>query len=173
MTETMKESNNLVYLMYSVPLIKATIIGNEKLKEVSGFEVAKEWPGMEFSFYLPFALKEIKENLSLEKWNYLIIHKESRTIIGEVSIQGNPSETGIAEIGYSIAPDFRKKGYGKEAVQFLISEIQNRQIEEIHAKAFEENKASQKILLSLGFKETGTSIHGENDKILHYKYVGN
>lgn len=170
MSETMKTSNHLIYLMYTLPLIQSTIIGTDKLKEVTGFEVADEWPGMEFLYYLPFALKEIKMNLSLEKWNYLIIHKESRTIIGEVSVQGTPDETGIAEIGYGIAPAFRRKGYGKEAVQFFIGELQRRQIKEIHAKAFEGNIASQKILLGLGFKETGRSLHGENDKILHYQY---
>ena len=55
------ETDRLLLIPYTIEYIEATLSGKDKLNEVSGYEVSKEWPGIEFSFYLPFALEELKK----------------------------------------------------------------------------------------------------------------
>ncbi len=49
------ETDRLLLVPYTIEYIEATLSGKEILSDISGFEVSKGWPGIEFSFYLPFS----------------------------------------------------------------------------------------------------------------------
>jgi RimJ/RimL family protein N-acetyltransferase len=78
------------------------------------------------------------------------------------------------EIGYSLIPSERGKGYGTEAVTIFVDYLfLSRDLVRIQAHADLRNIASQKILEKVGFKREGIVrksmfIHGEwRDLLLH------
>ncbi|MGX7419456.1 GNAT family N-acetyltransferase [Carnobacterium gallinarum] len=166
----MIQTKRLMLVPYQISYLEATLLGDEKLTEVSGFQVAKQWPGVEFFFYLPFVLDELKLNPAMEKWTYLVILKENNTIIGEVSAQGNPDKTGSAEIGYGIVDDYGGCGYGMEAASAFIHWLENYPIPTIVAKTYQNNKKSQHILQKLGFVKAREELLGGDEIVYHFEY---
>lgn len=44
------ETKRLLLLEYSLEWIQATILGVDELERVSGYEVSRDWPGIDFFF---------------------------------------------------------------------------------------------------------------------------
>lgn len=166
----MIETEHLLLVPYKIAFLEATLVGDGKLTEVSGFQVAKQWPGVEFFFYLPFVLDELKANPEMEEWTYLVVLKENQTIIGELSAQGNPGKTGIAEIGYGIVDEYSGNGYATEASQSFIQWLVSYPILKIVAKAYQKHRKSQHILQKLGFHKTGEELLGGDEVVYHFEY---
>jgi len=63
----------------------------------------------------------------------------------------------MMEIGYSLIPSERGKGYGTEAIQTMVDYLfLSRDIARIQAVTNVRNKASQRVLEKVGFKREGT-----------------
>jgi RimJ/RimL family protein N-acetyltransferase len=86
-----------------------------------------------------------------------VIQKKDGTRIGIIwHIANQPS--GNIEIGGSIAPSERGRGYGTEAAQLMVDYLfLSRGIIRIQAAANVRNKASQRVLEKAGFRIEGTS----------------
>lgn len=52
---------------------------------------------------------------------WLIIDKYSGKGIGFIGFKGMPNEKGYVEVGYSISPNYRRKGFMTEALSLLIN----------------------------------------------------
>jgi ribosomal protein S18 acetylase RimI-like enzyme len=78
---------------------------------------------------------------------YLI--KNNRDIIGSLSYE-KKSDTHVYISGLVIKPSFQNKGFGKQALIFLLEELKN--IQRIDLVAHPDNHAALSLYLSLGFK---------------------
>ena len=59
-------------------------------------------------------------------------------------------------IGYGLLPKHRSKGYGTEAAQLIVDYLfLSKDIVAIQAETHPENKASQRILIKIGFQKEG------------------
>jgi len=99
------------------------------------------------------------------------IEKKEGTKIGVVGVFPVGD---LWEIGYSLIPSERGKGYGTEAVTIFVDYLfLSRDLVRIQAATDLRNIASQRILEKVGFKREGTVrksmfIHGEwRDLLLH------
>ena len=106
-----------------------------------------------------------------------IIENKLDRLIGTISVVNiNPAYT-IAEIGYTIAPDFRRQGYASESAGALIDFlVQVVGIKRVEAKTLPENEASRRLLESLGFKmealqTNGAVIRGEIKDCCLYSFI--
>ncbi|EAE5740289.1 GNAT family N-acetyltransferase [Listeria monocytogenes] len=141
------ETDRLILINYTLEMIQATINGTEALEKASGYHVSPDWPGIDFFFYLPYVLENVKKDDRMIKWTRLVILKEENKIIGEIGGQGNPDETGEIEIGYSIVPDYQNKGYMSEALIGMIAWLEEQPtIHRIFARSYEQNMASIQVL---------------------------
>lgn len=166
------ETDRLLLIPFTIELIEATLLGRKKLAELSGFEVASEWPGIEFSFYLPFALEELKKNPEMEKWTRLIILKKEHKIIGEISAQGNDKDSWVPELGYGIVDSYSNQGFATEAVKIFLEWLtKSEKIPLIKAKTYLRNTKSQHILKNSGFFKTGEGLIGKDQKIVKYEWT--
>lgn len=83
-----------------------------------------------------------------------LIEKKDGSRIGTI---GHYPRGRMLEIGYSIFPDERGKGYCTEAVQIMVDYLfMSRNIVRVQAHTSIRNKASQKVLEKSGFKKEGT-----------------
>ncbi|AHI56496.1 N-acetyltransferase [Listeria ivanovii] len=141
------ETERLILINYTLEMIQATIKGTESLEKASGYHVSKDWPGIDFFFYLPYVLENVKKDDRMIKWTRLVVLKEENKIIGEIGGQGIPDETGEIEIGYSIVPDYQNKGYMTEALIGMIAWLEKQPvIHRIFARCYENNEASIRVL---------------------------
>lgn len=170
---TILETERLLLVPYQLSFIEATLIGDDKLQEVSGYSVAQEWPGVEFFFYLPYVLETVKQNKMKEKWTHLVILKSEQKVIGEVSAQGNPELTGEAELGYGIVEAYAGNGYATEAAQAFLDWLLTENIKNVKAKTYLYHKRSQHILKKLGFVKTGEGLFTGGDRVAYYEWQSN
>ncbi len=84
-----------------------------------------------------------------------IVEKKDGTKIGGID-HYLVQPYGVMEIGYSLIPSERNRGYGTEMVQIMVDYLfLSRDIARIQATADVRNKASQRILEKAGFKMEG------------------
>ena len=85
-------------------------------------------------------------------WYQLGIHLHNGELIGDFGIHFINREKGKCEIGYTIRPEYQRKGYGKESVYGVIQylyETMNKN--EVIASVDPRNEASKRMLESIGF----------------------
>src|SRR6185369_16373243 len=73
---------------------------------------------------VPWFCQLLKEDPSLVGWlHFMVMRVADRTLVGDGGFKGKPGQTGeagLVEIGYSIVPEFRGRGYATEVAQALI-----------------------------------------------------
>ena len=73
-----------------------------------------------------------------------------KCVIGGVGFVKNPDETGMVELGYSIAPEYRRNGYTFEACDAMVKwAFGNAEVKTIKAQCQKENIPSIKIMTKL------------------------
>jgi RimJ/RimL family protein N-acetyltransferase len=85
-----------------------------------------------------------------------------RTLVGSGGFTGPPDAAGCAEIGYSIAAEWRGQGLATELVAGLVQQAAaTGMVHRLVAHAQPENLPSQRVLLANGFASTGTDLNGQ------------
>jgi len=84
-----------------------------------------------------------------------------RTLVGAGGFMGPPDAAGTAEIGYSIAADWRGQGLAAELVAGLVQQAAaTGLVHRLIAHTNADNLASQRVLLRNGFEAAGTAPDG-------------
>lgn len=106
-----------------------------------------------------------------------IIENTQNRLIGTISVVSiNPAYT-VAEIGYTLAKNYRGRGYAGESVRALCNYlIKVIGVKRIEAKTLPENEASRKLLKTCGFKQeallvNGAVIRGQVRDCCLYSYI--
>lgn len=147
------ETKHLQLIPFSLDLIKATLVGKDKLSELLAITIPSGWPGDDFADVLPALVSQMETEASTSAWNWLIVHKQDRVLIGDVGFMGGPKQ-GKAEIGYSIVPEYRNRGYATEAALYLIHwSLQQREIRLVTAQCLNDNLGSIKVLEKVGMQQ--------------------
>ena len=101
--------------------------------------------------------------------NYIILRKEDNIEIGWCKLKIITKEE--AGITYSINEEYRRQGYGTEAVKLMMMDItKNINPKRILAKVDERNIGAWRVIEKVGFNNTGVSWDEEEKAILR-KYV--
>lgn len=86
----------------------------------------------------------------------LIVHDADRRLIGEVRFE--PVADGAAvEIGYAVAPRYRRQGHAVEAVGAVLAALEQRGVSRFIAGCAMKNVASVRVLRRLGFTLDGSN----------------
>ncbi|MDF9558550.1 GNAT family N-acetyltransferase [Bacillus tropicus] len=148
-------TNRLIMTTFTHEMIEMLLIDKDAFSEEFSFNIHSEWPLPEYKQFFPYKINRFKETPIENKWEGLIIHKETNTIIGDMGFKGSPDEEGAINIGYSIVPDQRGKGYasemGKALVQWGLSQPD---VKKIVATCSPDNHPSIKVLQKIGLQFT-------------------
>lgn len=123
--------------------------------------LSNEWDAyMDCSRAFPAMDKAFQERTELfgqRETQYMIELKESGKVIGTVNVFTDDSRAVEAmEIGYSISHSHQRRGYAFEALQALLSLLQDDlYLEMVTAGILPENAASEGLLIKLGFRQEG------------------
>lgn len=111
-------------------------------------------------------IEAIKKGESLYR---VIILKENYQLIGTVCLWQFSFETGSAEIGYELLPQFSGKGYMQEAVSKVIEFGFNQlELQKIDAFTTQDNERSIKLLDRLHFVKNNRTQTDESVTIICY-----
>lgn len=76
--------------------------------------------------------------------------------VGTVGLNAFASTAGTAELGYYLRPDAWGSGYATDAARTLVDHaFAELRFHRVQAKAFDENRASQRVLEKVGFEQEG------------------
>lgn len=132
-------------------------------KEANSYQIAyniAEWGSFPHPYQKSDALAFIefatKAHMDGREIHFGIKLVENNELIGVLGLKNISAKNKKAEVGYWIAQDYWKKGYGGESVSIIIDYgFGKLALHKIDAKVFALNEASIKILLKIGFTEEG------------------
>jgi ribosomal-protein-alanine N-acetyltransferase len=102
---------------------------------------------------------------------WLIILKESKTIMGQFEFDGHPNPQGEVEIFFMVEEPHRRKGIATEAmVEILKWGCRTKLFRKVFIEADFRNKAAMASLLKLGFKKQPND-EDENPSTKFYKTI--
>jgi len=117
-------------------------------------------------------LKNLKEsNRRLKAWiednsHFALVLKDTNQFIGYIAIANDSSEDreDTRELDFCLLPEYRHKGYMKEAVLAVLEYLKEQNISYVWACVFKENKASQNVFKNCGFELSAEgTIYAENE----------
>ncbi len=154
------QTARLVLIPGTQPLLEAELAGQAALARQMKVKVPESWPP---SWYddeaISWMLERIQENISYETWGfrYFVLHgEEAGTVVGIGGYQGPPSKEGILEIGYSILPEYQRRGFATEAVEGLVRRaFEDPQVVRIIAETFPDLLHSVGLLRKTAFRLVG------------------
>jgi ribosomal-protein-alanine N-acetyltransferase len=142
--------------------LEAELVSPARLGSLLGANVPEGWPPGEYDRpAVEFFLARLTENPGAEGWyGWYAIERAAdgrpATLVGAGGYFGPPGDDGTVEIGYSILPDFRGRGFATELVQALIARaFATPGVGRVIAHAFPENIGSAKVLERTGFVPAG------------------
>lgn len=155
----MIETSRLQLIPCELSHFEAIVHDEPGLASLLQVELADEWLGFPAAREaMQPAYEYLKSHPSvLGWWTYLFIHKADRTLIGLGGFKGEVGEEGMVEIGYEIAPAYRRRGLALEAAHGMIEyAFIHPQIKRVDAHTLPELNASTGVLEKVGMKHVGT-----------------
>ena len=114
----------------------------------------EEWPLPDLLDVLPVQASSSPEDERYGVW--VIVERESSTVVGDIGFFGPPDAAGVLEVGYSIVPDRRRRGYASEAASALVTwALDQPGVEAVVAACDADNAASIPTLDRVGSRRTG------------------
>jgi RimJ/RimL family protein N-acetyltransferase len=143
--------------------VRAELEGRAPFAALLGASVPESWPPGEYDeaaqrFFLARLLAAGSEGPGWYGW-YAIRNAEGlipSTVVAIAGYYGPPSAEGVIEIGYSVCPEWRGKGYATEFVRALTEHaVRAGGVTRILAHAFAANPASVRVLERCGYTRLG------------------
>ena len=144
------------------PLLRASLAGNAALAAATGRTVPAAWPPEHYDAdAVNFTLDWLRKRPGDTQWGFYCIELPAAdggpgTLIGAGGFKGAPDDDGIVEIGYSVLPEFQRRGYALEAVLGLIEFAFNQpKVLMICAHTLASGEGSIGVLKKAGFRMIG------------------
>lgn len=154
----MVETENLLIKPLTRNFMTAILENKKTDLEDEGYEITSEWLELETYNYLDIIRSFLPENYKPDGfYTWAVIEKASKKMIGDIGFKGAPNQIGIIDVGYSIVPQFRGKGYATEALKAIVAwafTLEN--VKRISADCAETNAPSICVLKNAGFRDMFT-----------------
>lgn len=153
----------------TVAYLEALINDPSVLEQSLRITICDRWT--EFPEALKFTYQWLIQDASVKEWApYLFIHQQDRKLIGWGGFKGKPNAVGMVEIGYEIAPDYRRQGLATEAAQGLLDfAFSHPSVKAVEAHTLPEHNPSTRILEKLGMQWLGVEIDPNDGEIWHWQ----
>ena len=125
------------------------------------YAVPAGWPDEHDARFLRLRLRQLRQDAARADWGVAaIVLRETGEMIGHIGFHGPPGvnarrETDAIELGYTVFPDHRRRGYATEAVRGLLGYARERGVRRFAASVAPDNEPSLRLVRGLGFVEVG------------------
>ncbi len=163
----MIKTPRLLLVPANLPRLEAAASNN--LPELSallgGVKIEPDWTSFPDAIvWMRDFLREYPADINW--WNYMIIHRADKKLIGACGFKGEPDLEGMVELGYEIASAYRGRGLATEAAQGMLEyAFSFDSVKTVTATTLAEENASTRLLKRLDFTFTGEETDLEDGKI--------
>jgi ribosomal-protein-alanine N-acetyltransferase len=150
----------------------------DEAERLGGFALPSDWPDEHDARFLGLRLDEMRTDPARTPWfiRAVVLRDAARPMIGHVGFHGPPGrnarhEPKAVEVGYTIFPDHRGRGYATEAVRALLGWARREGIDHFIASIAPDNAASIALAQRLGFREVGRHWDHEDGEELEFELL--
>jgi GNAT superfamily N-acetyltransferase len=130
-----------------------------------GSHLPDDWPGADLLDILPLQAAAPPAVQPFGIW--LIVERETNTVVGDIGFLGPPLD-GRVELGFSVLPDRRRRGYASEAARAMVDwAMRQPTVDAVVARSEVTNDASARTLTAAGFTRLG-----EGDGVIDWRWGG-
>jgi RimJ/RimL family protein N-acetyltransferase len=151
------QTERLILFPCPLSVADALVRDRREAERLLGLGIPADWPDAELVEFLPLYagyLRKHPEALGYGVW--LVVERETRTVVGSAGFRGLPKGEGEVEIGYGVHADSRHRGYATEAVRALIGwALAQSGVTRITAHCDPSNVASLRVVAKAGMREAG------------------
>lgn len=165
-------SERLELVSMSPEFIAAVLEGDlTSAEELIGVPIPPGWP-REAERNLRLRLEQLRRDPALQPWllRALVLRGPERQLVGRINFHGAPDEQGVAEVGYTVLPDHRGRGYATEATRALCNwALREHGVRRFRASIAPDNAPSLAVARRLGFRQTGRQWDEEDGEELVFE----
>jgi ribosomal-protein-alanine N-acetyltransferase len=147
----------------SVPFMEALARGNLDAASTEIGATVPEWLAGQLEHFLQFRLAQLAVDPTIRPWLGRAVvlddEKGDRHVIGSVGFHGPPDSEGRLEIGYSIDPSYRRRGFASEAARAMFEWAATAHgVTRFIASVAPDNEASLNLIRQFGFERVGEQM---------------
>jgi RimJ/RimL family protein N-acetyltransferase len=164
-------SERLELVSMAPALLSAFLAGRlDEAVRLLGAEVPATWPGEHDARFLRMRLAQMDSDSGSQEWliRAVVRREPRRVMIGHAGFHGPPGVNGpererAVEVGYTVFPEHRGRGYAIEAARALIDHARTRpEVDCVIASIAPDNEPSLAIARRLGFVQKGEQWDDED-----------
>jgi RimJ/RimL family protein N-acetyltransferase len=153
----------LELVLMTVPFMEALVRDDLEAAEVEIGASVTPWLPVQLDHFLQYRLGQLRIDPSIRPWlgraMVLTDPDASRHVIGSIGFHGPPDEQRRLEVGYSVQPEYRRRGYAIESVRTLFDWAHRTHgISRFLASISPGNEPSLNLTAQLGFRQVGTQM---------------
>ncbi len=156
------ETQRLLLVTLLVDEVQALVVANTALAgRLSELVFPEAWPlEPDARDGLPWHLAHLQRDEAQRAWRIrAVARREDRFVVGSVGLKGPPDAYGTVEIGWSINPSCRRRGYGVEAAAALMAWVRAQPATySLIATIADQNVASRAVATRLGLQRTQETL---------------
>jgi len=166
--ESTLTTERLTIIPCTLELVRAIMNNPHTLSAHFNATVQSDWPQSDLKEALPHFLPRLEEDPQSYVWFvWVIVSNADQTVIGDIGFKGMPDSDGAVEIGYSILPAFRNRGFAFEAAHALICwATRAGGAKRVVAECATDNAPSVRLLDKLRMVRTG-----EDDETIRWEFM--
>jgi [ribosomal protein S5]-alanine N-acetyltransferase len=149
----------------SPALLDAILTGRRPDAEaIAGMKLPEGWPDERDRRLLRLRRDQMRQDPGCQQWLLrAMVLRGGQTMVGHIGFHGPPQTIGRAELGYSVVPDHRRRGYAIEATLALMDwAAREHDVRNFFVSIAPDNAASLALATKLGFAKVGEQIDEED-----------
>ncbi len=151
----------------SADFIEAVLEGRQAAAEtMESLKLPPRWGGEKREDrLLRRRLEQMRQDPSLRPWllRAMVTRTPDRTMIGFINFHGRPDRRNAAELGYTVMPEFRRRGHATEAVKGMMDwAVREHGVTLFIVSISPDNAPSLAMAGKLGFLQVGTQMDEED-----------
>jgi RimJ/RimL family protein N-acetyltransferase len=162
-------TDRLDLVQLTAPVLEAILAGrHEEAGRLGGFTVPARWPGDDARFF-EMRLGQVRDDPERLPWSIrAVVLRDGNQAVGHAGFHGPPGVNGLedpeaVEIGYTVEPEHRRRGYAEETAAGLIAWAATQPgARRVIASIAPDNEPSLGLARKLGFQEHSRVIDEED-----------
>ena len=108
-------------------------------------------------------LDQVRADPAAQDWVVRAVVVEPEGVVGHAGFHGPPDADGVVEVGYTVLPDLRGRGYARAALAALVAEAAaSPDVRRVRASVQPDNPASLAVVRGAGFVHVGEQVDDED-----------
>ncbi len=152
-------------LLFTAQSLEALLTG--RTSSIDGVALPADWVRRSEGV-LRRRLDQVSHDRSCEPWLLrAMVRRDTRTFVGRIGFHGEPGinalgAPGAVELGYTVEPELRRRGFAEEAIRGMIAWAEARSVSRFMASIGPTNIPSLELAAKLGFTQIAQVIDEED-----------